>query len=82
VKRREFDVGVMNGELFMVMAGTGFDAILMDHADRGEKERLGRLAYFRSMAKALQARRVGMRIRVDGELWFAGKASWSAISER
>ncbi len=74
-ERRGLDVGVMNGERFTVMAGTGFDAVLIDDADKREKKRLGRLAYFRSTVKAMQAQRVGMKILVDGNLWFAGKAS-------
>src|SRR6185295_15712300 len=31
--RRRLDVGVMNGERFAVMAGTGFDAIMMGNTD-------------------------------------------------
>jgi diacylglycerol kinase (ATP) len=73
--RRQVDVGVVNGERFAVMAGTGFDAIMMRDVDGAKKQRLGRLAYFRSGAKAMQARSVRMRIRVDGDEWFAGKAS-------
>jgi len=69
------DVGVMNGERFAVMAGTGLDALIMDDVSRGEKERLGRLAYVRSGVKAIQADRVRVKIRVDGAVWFEGKAS-------
>jgi diacylglycerol kinase (ATP) len=72
---RLLDVGVMNGERFAVMAGTGLDALIMNHLSRGEKERLGRLAYVRSGVKAMQADRVRMKIRVDGDVWFEGKAS-------
>jgi len=74
-RARPFDVGVMNGERFAVMAGTGLDALIMDDVSRGEKERLGRVAYVRSGVKAMQAKRVGMKIRVDGAVWFEGKAS-------
>src|SRR5689334_22123870 len=49
------DVGVMNGERFAVMAGTGLDALIMDDVSRAEKERLGRLAYVRSGVKAIKA---------------------------
>ena len=72
---RLLDVGVMNGERFAVMAGTGLDALIMNHVSRGEKERFGRLAYVRSGVKAMQADRVRMKVRVDGEVWFKGKAS-------
>jgi diacylglycerol kinase (ATP) len=73
--RRKLDLGVMNGERFAAMAGAGFDAITMRDTDSAEKEKLGRVAYFRSSLKAIQAKSVRMRIRLDGEVWFTGKAS-------
>jgi diacylglycerol kinase family enzyme len=57
------------------MAGTGFDALVMREVDGAVKETMGRLAYVRSAANAMQAERVGMKIRVDGTVWFKGKAS-------
>ena len=39
--RRKLDVGVMNGERFAVMAGTGFDAIVMRDVDAAAKEAAG-----------------------------------------
>jgi diacylglycerol kinase (ATP) len=74
-KRRKLDVGVMNGERFAAMAGTGFDAIMMRDTDSAEKKELGRLAYFRSSVKAMRARSVRMSIRLDDAAWFKGKAS-------
>ena len=73
--RRRMDVGVVNRERFGVMAGSGFDAIVMRDVDSARKKRLGRLAYFRSSVHAMRARAVGMTVRVDGAPWFAGKAS-------
>ena len=73
--RRHLDVGVMNGERFAAMAGTGFDAIMIADTDSDAKERLGRLAYLRSSVKAMRARRVWMRVRLDGTVWFKGMAS-------
>lgn len=73
--RRRLDVGVMNGERFAAMAGTGFDAIMIGDTDGKAKERLGRLAYLRSSVKAMRARRGWMRVRLDGTVWFKGKAS-------
>ena len=73
--RRKLDLGVMNGERFAAMAGTGFDAIMVHDTDRTEKEKLGRVAYFRSSLKAMRAKGVRMRIRLDDEVWFTGKAS-------
>jgi len=73
--RRRLDVGVINGERFAVMAGTGFDAIMIRDTSRLEKEKLGRLAYFRSSMTAMRARSVRLRVRLDGATWFKGKAS-------
>ncbi|MDB4980029.1 MAG: diacylglycerol kinase family lipid kinase, partial [Myxococcales bacterium] len=74
-KAQAMDVGVMNGERFAVMAGTGFDALVMREVSGAQKESMGRVAYIRSAAHAMQAKRVGMKIRVDGTTWFEGKAS-------
>ena len=73
--RRKLDVGVINGERFAVMAGTGFDAIMMRGVDGAKKQRFGRLAYIRSGVNAMQGKRVQMTVRVDGTVWFKGKAS-------
>lgn len=73
--RRDLDLGVVNGEHFAVMAGTGFDARMMRDADAGLKDRMGRLAYIVTGAKNLRAPRARVRIRVDGDDWFEGKAS-------
>ena len=43
--RRQLDLGRMNGEAFGVMAGAGLDALMIRDADRGLKDRAGRLAY-------------------------------------
>jgi diacylglycerol kinase family enzyme len=72
-ERRPLDVGVMNGERFAVMAGTGFDALTMRDADGPMKDRLGRIAYVLTGAKHLNEPRVKARIKVDGEKWFKGK---------
>ena len=72
--RRRLDVGVMNGERFAAMAGTGFDAIIAD-TNRKAKKRFGRLAYLANGVKAMFARRLWMRVRLDDTMWFEGKAS-------
>lgn len=72
--RKQIDVGVINGERFAVMAGTGFDAIMIRDTSTVAKEILGRLAYFKSGVKAMRAKRVSMKIRIDGAAWFQGKA--------
>ena len=73
--RRRLDVGRINGERFVVMAGAGFDARMIRDADGTMKERLGRFAYVVTGAKNLRAAPVRMRIRVDGTMWFDAKAS-------
>jgi diacylglycerol kinase (ATP) len=73
--RRRLDVGVVNGERFVVMAGCGFDALMIQDADRGRKDRLGRAAYLWSGARALRAGVVKAQVDVDGERWFAGRLS-------
>jgi YegS/Rv2252/BmrU family lipid kinase len=74
-ERRRLDVGVINGEHFAVMAGAGFDAMMIRDADRGLKDRAGRLAYVFTGARNLGASRTRLRIRVDGDKWFDGDAS-------
>jgi diacylglycerol kinase (ATP) len=73
--RRAIDLGVINGERFAVMAGAGFDAIMMKEADRGLKDRLGQLAYVWTGTKAIRAGPIQMSIKVDGSQWFKGRAS-------
>jgi diacylglycerol kinase (ATP) len=72
---RALDAGVINGERFAAMAGTGFDAIMMRNVNARAKKTIGRLAYFRSSVQALRKKSVRMTIRVDGAKWFSGKAS-------
>lgn len=73
--RQPIDVGKVNGERFAVMAGVGFDAMMIRDADDGLKARIGRLAYVWTGAKQLDAPRFGVRIQVDGEPWFTGRAA-------
>jgi YegS/Rv2252/BmrU family lipid kinase len=74
-RRRALDVGVLNGERFTVMAGTGFDARMIRDADAGLKDRLGKAAYVVTGARNLQAPLAKAKIDVDGEKWFRGEAS-------
>jgi diacylglycerol kinase (ATP) len=74
-RRSRLDVGVLNGERFAVMAGAGFDAEMIKQADRGMKDRVGRLAYVWTGARSLGTTPVKMRVKVDGETWFKGRAS-------
>jgi diacylglycerol kinase (ATP) len=71
---RPIDVGVINGEAFAVMAGTGFDALMIRDADEA-KDRLGKLAYIRAGMRNLGHSGAEVKIEVDGRDWFEGRAS-------
>ena len=69
------DVGAINGERFSVMAGAGFDALMIRDADAGLKDRVGKLAYVITGAKNLRADQFRARVKVDRTTWFDGEAS-------
>jgi diacylglycerol kinase (ATP) len=71
---RPIDVGVINGQAFAVMAGTGFDALLIRDADAG-KDRLGKLSYVRAGVRNLGHAGADVTVRVDGNEWFNGRAA-------
>jgi diacylglycerol kinase (ATP) len=73
--RRKLDVGRINGERFAVMAGAGFDALMIREADAGLKDRIGRFAYVWTGVNQLGRRPFEATIKVDGSTWFTGKAS-------
>lgn len=73
--RRPVDTGTVNGEHFAVMAGAGFDALMIRDADRGMKDRIGRAAYVWTGTKNLTAKRVNATIKVDGKRFFKGPVS-------
>lgn len=73
--RRRLDVGVVNGKRFAVMAGVGFDAVMMANADGQLKDRFGRLAYVWTGIRASHMKSRKVKINVDGKPWFKGKAS-------
>jgi diacylglycerol kinase (ATP) len=72
--RRVLDVGRINGERFAVMAGTGFDALMIRDADRELKGRFGRAAYVWTGARHLRERPFKAKVRIDGNPWFSGEA--------
>ena len=82
--RRPIDTGSVNGEHFAVMAGAGFDALMIKDADRGMKDRIGRAAYLWTGTKSVTAQRVKATIEVDGKRYFKGpcRACSSATSGR
>jgi YegS/Rv2252/BmrU family lipid kinase len=72
---RLIDVGTVNGQVFAVMAGTGFDALMIRDADDKAKARFGRLSYIRAGARHLNRTGTEMKVSVDGRTWFRGRAS-------
>lgn len=73
--RRPIDTGSANGEHFAVMAGAGFDALMIRDADGGMKDRIGRAAYVWTGAKNLAASRGKATVDVDGQRFFKGLVS-------
>jgi diacylglycerol kinase (ATP) len=74
-ERRKLDVGRMNGEKFAVMAGVGFDALVIHAANSELKRRLGRTAYVWAAATSLRMTPFDAQVTVDGAEWYEGPAS-------
>lgn len=74
-ERRRIDVGRFNGERFAVMAGSGIDAAMIRDADRGLKDRLGRVAYVWAGLKNLRSDPFAAKVKVDGVSWFKGEVT-------
>ena len=74
---RPIDVGVVNGDqYFAVMAGTGFDALLIEEADdSGLKDRFGKLGYVWAGVRHRHVSPARARITVDGSPWYTGSAT-------
>jgi diacylglycerol kinase (ATP) len=73
--RRVLDLGRVNGEHFAVMAGAGFDARMIRDADKGLKDRVGRLAYAWTGLRNLDGSDRIVRIKLDGATWYKGPAT-------
>ncbi len=73
-KNRAVDVGRVfiddraEEQVFMVMAGVGFDAAVMAGAPHESKSRFGSLAYFVSGVRALRGPRASITLAVDGRI--------------
>jgi YegS/Rv2252/BmrU family lipid kinase len=72
---RAIDLGKVNGQHFAVMAGAGFDGELIGDADRGLKDRAGKLAYVLTGLRHVRDESVPTKIKVDGRKWFSGDAT-------
>jgi len=69
------DTATVNGERFAVMAGVGFDAMMIRDASSGVKERFGSAAYIASAARNLPAKVVSAAVTVDGRDVFEGRTA-------
>ncbi len=72
-ERRVIDTGTVNGEHFSIMAGAGLDALAMKDADKGLKDRVGRVAYLWTGARNLKSSPVKVKVDVEGRRFFSGK---------
>lgn len=73
--RRSIDTGLCNGQLFNVMAGTGFDVAMLNDAE-ASKERLGTFAYVGAAVRKTRDRKMFQAtIDVDGNRFFEGAVS-------
>jgi YegS/Rv2252/BmrU family lipid kinase len=73
---RPMDVGQMNEAYFAVMAGAGFDALMIRDAEEGAlKERFGKAGYVVAGIRNRDVSPAVATIEVDGELWYHGDAS-------
>jgi len=70
--RQHIDTATVNGEHFAVMAGAGLDALMIDDADAGLKDRFGRAAYLWTGARNLNASPVRAVVEVEGRPFFRG----------
>lgn len=66
---QSLDVGRANGRVFLIVAGIGADARMVQDADRELKRRWGALAYFIAAWRNLGRPLVRYRITVDGETY-------------
>jgi YegS/Rv2252/BmrU family lipid kinase len=70
------DLGVMNDEHFAVMAGTGFDALMIRDADDAElKDRFGRAGYVWAGINNIDVSPAQATVEVDGKPWYHGDAT-------
>ncbi|HTJ39114.1 MAG TPA: diacylglycerol kinase family protein [Dactylosporangium sp.] len=74
-RRRRYDLGRIEGEHFAVMAGAGFDAALIEDADRRLKRRAGRFAYVRTALRHVRDAPVHTIVHVDDRPWFEGPST-------
>ena len=65
--RRKLDIGRVDGQVFAVMAGMGFDAAMMDDASSTLKARVGPIAYIFSGLQHLWDRPMSLQVQIDDD---------------
>ena len=68
-----------NGELFLLMAGAGFDGRVIGALDLAFKQRVGKLAYVWPVARALLAAPDRLIVNIDG---VEHRAAWAVVTLR
>ena len=63
--RRDLDVGQVDGQVFAVMAGRGFDAAMMRDASTRLKASMGPIAYVFSAVTHLRDRPMALQVQID-----------------
>lgn len=63
--RRDVDIGRVDGEVFAVMAGMGFDAAMMEDASDSLKARVGPIAYVLAALHHLRDRPMRLHVQID-----------------
>lgn len=73
----EIEMGLANGEPFLLMAGVGFDGRVIAALDHGLKQRLWKLAYVPPVLRALAAPPDRLTVTCDGN---RRDAAWAVVS--
>ena len=72
---RHLDVAQLDDELWCLNATSGFDAEVIADTSRRSKERLGKLAFVLTAVTHLRDAPVPVRVSLDDEPWFDGRAT-------
>lgn len=73
----EIEMGLANGEPFLLMAGAGFDGRVIAALDHGLKQRIWKLAYVPPVLRALTAPPDRLTVTCDGT---RRNAAWAIVS--
>jgi len=66
-RRRRIDVGLLDGRVFLVMAGIGFDAEMLEGTSETAKRTIGWVAYVFSGLRALWSAPIRVTVEVPGQ---------------